>query len=220
MAQGHEESRRRLNEFVQEVFHKAGEGDAEEQYRLGSMYEKGSGIVQDWRGAEKWYRKAADRGHAGAQYRLGCMYRDGEGVQQNLAEAVRLFRMAAAQGHEKALGLLSSGPLEVFCRASDKHDSHAMYELGQMYEDGNGMARDYNSAMKWYRKAADQGIAPAKYRIGRLYEDGNGVQQDYDEAVKWYREAAAHGVNAAADRLKGLTGWRGLGKRGLKSLLS
>ena len=82
------------------------------------------------------------------------------------------------------------------------------------------MARDYNSAMKWYRKAADQGIAPAKYRIGRLYEDGNGVQQDYDEAVKWYREAAAHGVNAAADRLKGLTGWRGLGKRGLKSLLS
>ena len=59
-----------------------------------------------------------------------------------------------------------------------------------------------------------------EYDGKRLYEDGNGVQQDYDEAVKWYREAAAHGVNAAADRLKGLTGWRGLGKRGLKSLLS
>ena len=36
-------------------------GDAEAQYFLGSMYEKGEGIKQDYEQAEYWYKKPQNR---------------------------------------------------------------------------------------------------------------------------------------------------------------
>ena len=49
--------------------------------------------------------------------------------------------------------------------------------------------KDYNEALKWYRKAADQGNAKAMNNIGLLYEKGNGVPQNYQTAKEWYKKA-------------------------------
>ena len=43
-----------------------------------------------------------------------------------------------------------------FRRAADGDDLRAQYQLGQMYFDGTGVARDYASAYLWFSIAAGQ----------------------------------------------------------------
>ena len=42
---------------------------------------------------------------------------------------------------------------------ANKGDRNAQYNLGVMYRDGQGVAKDYEQAVLWYRKAAEQGFA-------------------------------------------------------------
>jgi len=43
-----------------------------------------------------------------------------------------------------------------------------MNNLGWLYENGWGVARDYGKARKLYQKAADAGLAEAKQALSRL----------------------------------------------------
>jgi TPR repeat protein len=85
-------------------------------------------------------------------------------------EAVRLFRLSAAQGNPTA-----------------------QYNMGYMYEIGQGVPQDYKEAIKWFRIAAEQGLAQAKFKLGLMHANGQGVSQDYKEAVKWYSLSAKQG---------------------------
>ena len=78
-------------------YHKAAEqGEANAQYNLGVMYDKGQGVPQDYREAVKWYHKAAEQGDASAQSTLGGMYYFGQGVPQDFVQAHMWFNLAAA----------------------------------------------------------------------------------------------------------------------------
>ena len=69
--------------------------------------------------------------------------------------------------------------------------SVAQYELGRMYEKGDGVPQDYTSAFKWYRAAAEHGDQYSySQKLGELYKKGLGVAKDYDEAIKWYRKGS------------------------------
>ena len=48
---------------------------------------------------------------------------------------------------------------------------YAQYDLGGMYYNGQGVAKNYAEAMKWFRKAADQGSANAQYGLGVMYDN-------------------------------------------------
>ena len=72
-------------------------------------------------------------------------------------------------------------------------DAVAQFSLGLMYATGNGVPRDYQEAIKWYRLAAEQGYSGGQYNLGLMYYQGKGVAQDYQEAVKWVRFAAEQG---------------------------
>ena len=67
------------------------------------------------------------------------------GVRQDYAEAVRLYRLAAEQSH-----------------------ASAQFNLGYMYDEGKGVARDLQKARKWYGKAAAQGDTDAQDALKRL----------------------------------------------------
>jgi uncharacterized protein len=70
-----------------------------------------------------------------------------------------------------------------------------------MYANGNGVTKDSDAAVKWYRLAAQQGNTKAQTNLGVMYVNGNGVPKDYDEAVKWYRLAAKQGDAKAQAKL-------------------
>ena len=89
-------------EVVKKLRKAAEQGQAEAQYRLGSCYLEGSGVIKDEAEAVKWYRKAADQGDAMPQFHLAncCFnvancYLDGRGVTKDIGEAVMWFRKAA-----------------------------------------------------------------------------------------------------------------------------
>ena len=77
----------------------------------------------------------------------------------------------------------------------------AQYNLGVMYDNGQGVTQDYKEAVKWYRLSADQGNADAQYNLGLMYYNKQGVTQDYKEAVKWYRLSAQQGDMDAQNNL-------------------
>jgi len=80
---------------------------------------------------------------------------------------------------------------------AEQGNASAQYNLGLMYDSGQGVSQDYQEAVRWYRLAADQGVARAQSNLATMYYKGQGVPQDYTEAVKWYRRAADQG-NALA----------------------
>jgi uncharacterized protein len=73
---------------------------------------------------------------------------------------------------------------------AEQGNASAQYNLGFMYDLGEGVPQDYAESMNWYRMAAAQGDAIAQNNLGLMYDLGNGVPQDGAEAVKWYRMAA------------------------------
>ncbi|HVO65659.1 MAG TPA: hypothetical protein VMT12_04165 [Syntrophales bacterium] len=52
----------------------AAQGDAEAQYRLGTLYATGEGVKKDRGEANKWFRRAASQGHAKARESLEFIY--------------------------------------------------------------------------------------------------------------------------------------------------
>ena len=80
---------------------------------------------------------------------------------------------------------------------AEQGNVEAQYELGLMYEQGQGVPQDYKEAVKWYRLSVEQGYAKAQSVLGFMYHKGHGVLQDYKEAVKWFRLAAEQGFAIA-----------------------
>ena len=67
------------------------------------MYEKGTGVPQDYKEAIKWYRLAADQGFASAQTNLGERYEKGKGVPQDYLLAHMWLNLSGSNGHKGAV---------------------------------------------------------------------------------------------------------------------
>jgi TPR repeat protein len=76
-------------------------------------------------------------------------------------------------------------------KAASQGLANAQYQLGLLYERGEGVARDQSEAARWYLQAAEQGEIPAQARLGLMYLDGRGVAQDDVRAFAWLDLAAA-----------------------------
>lgn len=80
-------------------------------------------------------------------------------------------------------------------------NANAEYNLGVLYDNGYGVARDYQKAMHWYRKAAAQHFARAEHNLGVMYEMGHGVPKDLKQAGQWFERAARDGEPASQNNL-------------------
>ncbi len=84
--------------------------------------------------------------------------------------------VAALQRGDYATALREYRPL------AEQGHATAQYNLGIMYDNGQGVLQDYAKAVKWVRKAAEQGDANAQYNLGLMYKNGLGVPQDEAQA--------------------------------------
>ena len=57
------------------------------------------------------------------------------------------------------LGTLVAQDFNTLMERAQKGDAKAQFNLGYIYDIGQGVPRDYAEAVKWYRLAADQGNA-------------------------------------------------------------
>lgn len=57
-------------------------------------------------------------------------------------------------------------------------DSSAQYNVGVMYQLGQGVQKDMSEAAHWYRLAAERGVREARVDLGTMYANGTGVTQN------------------------------------------
>lgn len=81
----------------------------------------------------------------------------GAGQAQQTADALY---QAALKGDSSALQQLRT--------RAQQGDPDAEVDLGLMYYQGDGVAKDIATAAGWWRKAADQGNAAAELQLGLL----------------------------------------------------
>ena len=70
----------------------------------------------------------------------------------------------------------------------------AQKRLGDCYIKGlEGLSKNREEALRWYRSASDLGDASANFLLGDLYF----IEKDYTQALQWYKKAAELGEKDA-----------------------
>ncbi len=119
----------------------ADKGFAPAQYRLGSMYEKGTGVARDANKAKQFYEQAANQGNANAMHNLAVLYASGALGQQDYSAAANWFTKAAN------LGITDS-----------------QFNLAILCARGNGVPQDLTESYKWFAIAAKGGDKDASQK--------------------------------------------------------
>jgi uncharacterized protein len=78
-------------------------------------------------------------------------------------------------------------------------EPRAQYDLGLMYDQGQGVQQSDKKAMEWYERAAQQEEPRAQYNLGLMYLNGQGVSPDLVKAYYWISLSANRGNVHARD---------------------
>lgn len=128
----------------------ANRGDSDCQSDLAGCYYFGSSfgypVEKDYQKAIYWSKEAIDNGDMFSYVRLGWIYCEENSTYYNVKEAVKCFQIAS----DNDLGLAS-------------------YELGEIYEFGEGhIQKNYKLAEKYYRLALEQGYSKAEEKLSQF----------------------------------------------------
>lgn len=74
-----------------------------------------------------------------------------------------------------------------------KDNADAMYNVGLLYMNGQGVKQDYKHAKQWFKRAAFYGSADAAYNLGTMYMSQKFGFPSKKDALYWWKEAAEHG---------------------------
>ncbi|OGW49002.1 MAG: hypothetical protein A2V62_05915 [Nitrospirae bacterium RBG_19FT_COMBO_58_9] len=108
-------------------------------------------------------------------------------------------------------GTALAAPIQQLHKQAEKGDAEAQFNLGLLYDRGQGVRKDKSEALRWYRLAATQGDTFAQNALGDNYWEGTGVPKDDTEAVRWWRLAAEKGFAPAQHSLGKLLAGGGQG---------
>ncbi len=106
----------------------------------------------------------------GDSFAKGCKYYFGKETPVNYNKAHRFFQKSASKGY-----------------------APAQYNLGIMYLNGQGVAKDVQKAISNFMLASDQNYANAQFQIGNLYFKGQEIPKDLDRALSFYTSACNNG---------------------------
>ncbi len=151
---------------LKELEVEAEKGNDSAMYILGFIYyNKGESSK-----AEQWYKKSAEKGNDSAMLGLGVLYYE----QGDKSQAEQWWKKLAEKGNEVAMLLsglfLSAGLVDksqakkYYEEAIKKGNVDAMINLGDLYAEGKGVAKDYVLAYAWYTVAIEKGDDSQKER--------------------------------------------------------
>lgn len=146
-----------------------------------------------------WVRESARKGFAPGLFELGSCYEQGVGVPIDLEEARRYYSLAVEGGFGFAgchLAVMYHsgrfGPPDIIKALQYANlgyqlkDAMAPVLLGSWYENGEGVIRNQQEAVLWYRRAAELGNFFASDRLARAYARGElGLPKDAALAKKF-----------------------------------
>ena len=83
-----------------------------------------------------------------------------------------------------------------YTKAAELGDPYSEWTIGRYYEDGDGVPRDLDKALQWFKRAQNSGFR-AESDIASVYAE----QQDLIEAHQWYTRALEAADPFAAQQL-------------------
>ena len=103
-----------------------------------------------------------------------------------------------------------AGAMRIWHDLGEAGDVRAIYNLGVLFDLGQGVTADPARAAVYFQHAAQAGHVRAMSNYGRLLEQGRGVAKNEELAAHWFRKAAEGGLAEAQYNL-GLMYERGRG---------
>jgi TonB family protein len=89
-------------------------------------------------------------------------------------------------------------------RASDGGSGQADWQLGMLYETGEGVRQSYADARACYERAVSRGVEAANMRLGLFFLEGWGVEPDRPKMLALITRAAQSGYVPAMNMLSGM----------------
>ena len=87
--------------------------------------------------------------------------------------------------------------LPLLLRAAEAGDVKSRHFVAMLYENGNGVARDFEKAAYWYRRTAESGDREAMLTYAMIRALGKGTDADVADACHWATRSL-HGGNEKA----------------------
>lgn len=206
--------------------------------QVGSWYQAGLGEPKHPGLARQWWQRSAKLGNADASYQLGLDCRQ-RYKGKLVSECLDWFEQAAKREHAGAqltLGGWYAGQagadedaVKWLEKAAEQGNRDAQFQLGSRYEQGKGVSKRPDLALRWYEKAAVQqqpdallilarkapseeafdlyqraanaGAVPAQLWLGQAYLAGDAVAQDLALGLYWMELAAGNGSHEAEYQL-------------------
>lgn len=204
-----------LRQMREECLEGDEKGNAEDQYLLGYLYEKGlGGLKQERERAIALYMAASEQGLNEASCELGDLFRTGTLVRQDLSKALGYYQKAADNGSALAMNYLGlcyetgeyvskdiKKALMFYQKAAELKFPEALANLARCYKHGIGVQQDLKQMVFYYSCAAEQYLPEACTELGMCYEFGKGVLKDVSRAIKLYERAKDRKCPLAQNRL-------------------
>lgn len=94
------------------------------------------------------------------------------------------FQLFAAQDMDRLLATANQG------------NAYAAYQVARAYDIGNGVEKNQEKAIDWYRKAALLNEPSAQVVLGLKYAMGKYIERDMQMAYVWFKAAEQNGHQA------------------------
>jgi TPR repeat protein len=176
---------------------KAADGDVRAMRELGRCYVRGRYTRVDRAKAQGWFEKAVAKGDGVSAALLGDMLRQP-------APAAILFNADVIDAGFVYPPEVYKKSLEWYQKSADMGCSRGIISLGQCYDRGEGVEKDFATARRLYMKGVEAARREAAdndpegmFTLGWIYRDGKALGGDYYEAIKWLRKAADMGHGEA-----------------------
>ena len=177
------------------------------QFNLGALLWQGDKVSKDQATAMKWFRTAL---HNGNQPAADFLYSLFEPMYSELTENLKFYTNAAEKPnlsltgeggtHKLAQQAYSEGGFEqafkYWLPLAEDGNYESQFMLGTLYENGQGVKKDFAKALQWYEKAAIKGQGGAQYRLG-LYHMNEAPDINKTLGLYWIQSAADNNYDKA-----------------------
>lgn len=187
---------------MRELHTKADAGDAQAQCELGLAYLFGISRHFDKSEiqAETLLESSAKQGNVDAEFWLMLQQR----------KEIDPFRKLAEQGHVPSMNIVATyeassqrkpanfaEAMRWWKKAAEIGSGEAEFNIGLMYMNGEGVAKDQSQALRWMKLGAKNGYPLANGQLGAMALQGELGLTPGPEAIAWLKQAAEDDVPAA-----------------------
>lgn len=81
----------------------------------------------------------------------------------------------------------------IYLTLANQNDAKACYNLGLMYQNGDGVTQNLDEAVKWYTKSASLDYKEAQYQLAAMVFRREIQSISYERAAQYYQQAAELG---------------------------